>query len=74
MATNVPSGPMNNVWPSGADFETYSAAIELLAPGRFSTTACWPHFSVNRCASWRASVSVTPPGEAGTTMVMVLEG
>ena len=65
---------MNSVWPSGADLVTYSAAIWLLAPGRFSTIACWPQASVKRCASMRPSASVTPPGAAGTTMVIGLTG
>src|SRR5438477_4760401 len=70
----VTSGPISSVWPSDADRATYSAAIWLLAPALFSTIACWPQASVKRCASMRPSVSVTPPGGAGTTMLTVLLG
>ena len=65
---------MNSVWPSGGELTMYSAAIWLLAPGLFSTTACWPQALLKRCASARAMMSVTPPAGAGETMVMVLLG
>ena len=74
MATKVPSGAMNSVWPSGGELTMYSAASWLLAPGLFSTTACWPQALVKRCASPRPMMSVTPPAGAGETMVMVLLG
>src|SRR6478752_6476531 len=71
---NVLSGAMNKVWPSGGELTMYSAAIWLLAPGLFSTTACAPQALLKRCASARAMISVTPPAGAGETMVMVLLG
>src|SRR4029078_3618384 len=71
---NVLSGAMNKVWPSGGELTMYSAAIWLLAPGLFSTTACAPQALLKRCASARAMMSVTPPAGAGETMVMVLLG
>jgi len=46
----------------------------LLAPGLFSTIACAPQSLIKRRASMRASMSVTPPGDAGTMTVIVLEG
>ena len=70
----VPSGAMNSVWPSGGELTMYSAAIWLLAPGLFSTTACWPQALLKRCASARPMMSVTPPAGAGETMVMVRLG
>jgi hypothetical protein len=65
---------MNSVCPSAADFATYSAAIWLLAPGLFSTITCWPQASLKRCARVRPSESVTPPGAAGTMMVIGFDG
>src|SRR5260221_14635553 len=65
---------MNRVCPSGAELTMYSAASWLLAPGLFSTTACWPEALPKRCASARPMMSVTPPAGAGETMVMVLLG
>ena len=70
----VLSGAMNRVWPSGGELTMYSAAIWLLAPGLFSTTACAPQALLKRCASARAMMSVTPPAGAGETMVMVRLG
>ena len=52
----------------------YSAASWLLAPGLFSTTACWPQDLEKRCANPRPMMSVTPPAGAGEMMVMVLLG
>jgi hypothetical protein len=34
----------------------------LPAPGLFSTTNCWPSFSLKRCASTRAVMSAVAPG------------
>src|SRR3979411_447690 len=70
LTTKVTSGPLNSVDPSGAVLATCSAASWLWAPGLFSTITCWPQASVRRCASTRPSASVTPPGAAGTTMVI----
>src|SRR5690349_9834272 len=43
-----------------------SAATVLPAPGRFSTTNCWPRAAVHFAASIRASVSGLPPGASPT--------
>src|SRR5689334_2816633 len=40
----------------------------VLAPGRFSTTTCWPSRVVSDAASMRDSVSLPPPGANGDTM------
>src|SRR5450759_1533672 len=57
---------ISSVWPSGADFATVSVPMRALAPGRFSTTNCWPVLAVMRCARLRAMMSVPPPGANGT--------
>ena len=62
------------LWPSGAALPTIAAPMAWLAPPRFSTITCWPHAVMKRCATSRAMVSLTPPGAAGTTMVMGLVG
>src|SRR5882672_2749165 len=43
-----------------------SAAVVLPAPGRFSTTNCWPSAPVHFAASMRARVSGLPPGARPT--------
>src|SRR6185503_18476088 len=45
-----------------------------LAPGRESTTTCWPQDSVSFCPRMRASVSEVPPGENGMIMRIGLAG
>src|SRR5688572_6455513 len=45
-----------------------------LAPGRESTTICWPHDSVIFCPRRRASVSDVPPGENGMITRIGLTG
>jgi hypothetical protein len=50
------------VWPSAGDFATSSVAGMVLPPGRFSTTTGWPHCGASRSASWRAMMSMPPPG------------
>src|SRR6516165_5611545 len=52
---------MSSVWPSGAAFTTASVAILVPAPGRFSTTNCWPSRSDSHCPIIRATMSVAPP-------------
>src|SRR2546421_11525851 len=44
------------------------------APARFSTTTCWPMFSLIVLATMRATVSVPPPGSKPTTIVTGLLG
>src|SRR6266513_6507024 len=44
------------------------------APARFSTTTCWPMFSLIVLATIRATVSVPPPGSKPTTIVTGLLG
>ena len=44
------------------------AAIDVAAPGRFSTTTGWPNCSFNFCAISRAMKSTAPPGTKPTTM------
>src|SRR6266571_5145038 len=51
-----------SVYPSGADLATYSFAMLVPAPGRFSTTTCWPRSSESFEASRRALMSTPPPG------------
>src|SRR5581483_11326119 len=65
---------MNRVWPSGFELTMNSAASWLLAPGLFSTTACWPQTLLKCWASPRAMMSVTPPAGAGEIRVIVRLG
>jgi hypothetical protein len=51
-----------------------AAPIAWFAPPRFSTITCSFHALWKRCAISRAITSVTPPGAAGTTMVIGLLG
>src|SRR5256885_1412240 len=44
------------------------------APGRFSTSTCWPSAAESLSATGRAMVSVAEPGVKGTMMRMGLEG
>jgi hypothetical protein len=41
----------------------------LPAPGRFSTTHCWPMRSDSHCAMSRATISTAPPA-AKPTMIL----
>src|SRR5690606_31760728 len=45
-----------------------------LAPGLFSTTTVWRHCWLSSWASWRARMSVVPPGGKGTTRVTLRVG
>jgi hypothetical protein len=53
---------MISVWPSGEDLATAPAAIEPLAPGRFSTRNGLPVCTPSSCAVSRPITSVVPPG------------
>jgi hypothetical protein len=44
------------------------------APVTFSTMICWPRLRDIGSATRRVTVSVGPPAENGTTMVIVLVG
>src|SRR4029077_4389062 len=57
---------MRTVRPSGGDLAVRSAAVVLPAPGRFSTTNCWPSAPLHFAARMRASVSGLPPGARPT--------
>src|SRR5947208_13868347 len=63
-----------SVYPSGADLTTISVAIVVPAPGRLSTTTCWPRFKDSLALRARASTSETPPGVNPTTRRMGLFG
>ena len=52
----------SRVYPSGADLATYSFAMLVPAPGRFSTITCWGRSSESLDASTRALISTPPPG------------
>ena len=41
---------------------TISVPILVPAPGRLSTTTCWPHACVTCGTTWRTVMSVIPPG------------
>ena len=62
------------MWPSGVAFATMAVPIVPPAPVRFSITTGCPQFSLIFCAMMRASVSVPPPGENGTTKRIGLVG
>src|SRR4051812_19082135 len=61
----VPLPATTMMWPSGTDCITTCAEAIMPAPGRFSTTTCWPTFSDIFCAMMRAVMSATPPGANG---------
>src|SRR6266498_2276162 len=54
------------VCPSAGDFAASSMPIIWPAPGRLSTTNCWPSDSESLCATERAMMSVPPPAAEGT--------
>src|SRR6266699_4944214 len=54
------------VCPSAGDFAASSMPIIWPAPGRLSTTNCWPSDSESLCATERAMISVPPPAAEGT--------
>src|SRR4029453_15103041 len=55
-------------------FAAMSAPIVPPAPGRFSTTTCWPSALVSWSAMTRAKMSVDWPGGKGTTILIGLAG
>ena len=63
----VPLVAIMMVWPSGALFATWTAAVTVPAPGRFSTTNDLPKRSLSFCPISRPRMSVPPPGANGTT-------
>ena len=65
---------MRMVYPSGADFETYSVPTTPPAPGLFSTMTGLPQASPRRWAMLRAALSVEPPGANGTTILTAFVG
>src|SRR5712691_2132514 len=54
------------VCPSAGDLAASSMPIIWPAPGRLSTTNCWPSDSESLCATERAMMSVPPPAAEGT--------
>ena len=70
---NTPIDPTIIVYPSAGAFAKASAAIEPLAPGRFSTTVVYPA-SFNFCATARATMSLVPPATKGTSTFTGLLG
>src|SRR5258706_2623156 len=64
----------SRVWPSGAALATASVPGMPPAPARLSMTMDCPSASESCGAIARAAMSVTPPGEAGTTIRMGREG
>ena len=57
---------ISSVYPSGGARTTSSVPTLLPAPGRFSTTNCWPSRSESHWPTKRATMSVDPPGANGT--------
>src|SRR5260370_19728904 len=61
-------------WPAGVARATRSARTLPPAPERFSTTTGWPSSACMRGWMMRATMSISPPGGYGTTMVTVRLG
>src|SRR5262245_8891990 len=59
----------SSVWPSAAARATHSAPTLPPAPERFSTTTVRPRSACMRGWMMRATMSISPPGGYGTTMV-----
>ena len=62
------------VWPSGDALATRSMPMVMPAPGRLSTTTCWPHAVEYLVPSARASGSEPPPVAVGTMKRIGLVG
>jgi hypothetical protein len=62
------------VYPSGAARATRPTPMVPAAPATLSTITVCPRASRNPSAITRAIVSVGPPAENGTTMVMGFDG
>src|SRR5271168_2975469 len=58
----IDSVARNTVYPSLAEWATYSAAMLDPAPGLLSTTSCWPRIGVAAWLSTRATTSAAAPG------------
>src|SRR5262245_31398220 len=54
--------PCRRVYPSGADFETISAATVPECPPRLSAITCWPNDAASLVPTARAMTSAAPPG------------
>jgi hypothetical protein len=65
---------MSTVYPSGLACDTSPAATVPPAPSTFWTTIWAPNFFDMGSAINRVTVSVGPPAENGTTMVMFRSG
>ena len=63
-----------SVYPSGVAFAAIAVAIVLPAPGRLSTTTCWPHTSLSFEATTRVEASVGPPAAGPSTRRTGLSG
>src|SRR5262245_29419049 len=66
--------PIRSVDPSGADLITYSEAMLVMAPGRFSMMNCCFRTGMSRSVSARVTRSVFPPAANGLTMRTTLGG
>src|SRR4051812_33370583 len=66
--------PISSVEPSGGAFTTYSDAMLVMAPGRFSMMNCCLSISASRSISARVTMSVLPPAANGLTMRTTLPG
>ena len=60
--------PISSVWPSAGAVTAMREPSVPPAPGRLSTTTCWPKNSTVFWATTRASMSVAPPTGNGTIM------
>ena len=59
---------------SGGDFAVAASPMVPAAPGRLSTSTCWPHMRVRRSVMRRAMMSGDPPAGKGTMMRMGFAG
>src|SRR5215471_8626738 len=66
--------PMSSVDPSGGDLITYSDAMLVIAPGRFSMMNCCLRAGASRSVSARVTRSVLPPAAKGLTMRTTFAG
>ncbi len=65
--------PNRKVWPSGCARATSAAPVRPPAPPRFSVTTV-PSSVFIFSAHSRPTTSVAPPGENGTTSLMIRSG
>src|SRR5258707_13387899 len=66
--------PISWVGPSGPALATSVEPMTPPAPDLLSTTQDWPQLCCRKAASRRATMSVVPPGAAGTTMRVLAAG